>query len=101
MDTGALYIGVGGHVVAVDLATGTEMWRTKLKRTSYVTLQVTEHAIYAGANGELFCLDPATGSIRWKNGLSGLGYGLITFGDNPEVIAADTARKSSQPHARH
>ncbi|HEX5107007.1 MAG TPA: PQQ-binding-like beta-propeller repeat protein [Vicinamibacterales bacterium] len=95
-----IYIGVGGHVVAIDTTTGEELWRTKLKRSSYVTILVRPGAIYGAASGELFCLDPATGTIRWQNRLPGLGTGIIAFGDNgPSVMASAIANDAANAAA--
>ncbi len=63
-----LYIGVGGHVVAVDARSGVELWRTELKGFQYIT---TVHPfgdrLFAGAGGVLFRLDPGSGQILWRN----------------------------------
>jgi outer membrane protein assembly factor BamB len=83
-----LCIGVGSHVVALSATTGNEIWRCKVKRSSFVTLCVRPNAIYAGSGGELFCIDPSTGSIRWRNKLDGLGLGLVSFGDGSTAAAA-------------
>jgi outer membrane protein assembly factor BamB len=90
-----LYIGVGSHVVAIQASTGQELWRTPLKRTSFVTITVRRDAIYAGAAGHLFCLDPSTGHVRWKNSLDGLGLGLIAFGDTVPAAAAAAAQAAA------
>jgi outer membrane protein assembly factor BamB len=83
------FIGLGGHVVAIDLASGTELWRTKLKGSDVVTLCLAGDRVLAGAGGELFCLDSSTGSILWRNRLKGLGTGILAFGANgDEVVAA-------------
>src|ERR1043166_2959579 len=74
-----LYIGVGGYAVAIDRATGDELWRTKLKSSSFVTVYSDSGGLYAGAKGEIFCLDRTTGSILWHNRLVGLGLNVITF----------------------
>ncbi len=84
----ALIIGVGGHAVAIDPATGDELWRTKLKSSSYVTVRHTADRVYAGANGELFCLDRARGNILWHNKLKGLGLGVVAFPDSSDLVAA-------------
>jgi outer membrane protein assembly factor BamB len=91
-----IYIGIGGHVLAIDTTTGKELWRTKLKRSSYVTILVRRDAVYGAASGELFCIDPATGAIRWQNRLPGLGTGIIAFGDTvPAVMAAAIANEAA------
>ena len=79
-----LFIGVGGHVVAIDIATGQELWRTRLKRGTFVTVLRVGPRVVAGANGELFCLDAASGEILWHNRLPGLGWGLIAMGGGPD-----------------
>lgn len=90
-----LYIGIGGHVVAIAALSGEELWRQKLKRSSYVTISVQPDAVYAGASGEIFCLDPTTGTIRWQNRLPGLGMGLVTFADASAAVAASDAEAAA------
>ena len=92
-----LYIGLGGHVVAIDRTTGSEIWRCKLRSSSFVTISVEPDAIYAGANGELFCVDPSTGSIRWHNRLKGLGISVVAFDGSsaPSVAAAIRAAQAA------
>lgn len=96
---GPLYIGLGGHLVAIDRATGAEIWRTKLRSSSFVTISVEPDAVYAGANGELYCVDPATGAIRWHNRLKGLGMSVVAFGGSnvtsPAAAAAAHAAAAS------
>lgn len=74
--------------MAIDRATGAELWRTRLRSSSFVTITVEPDAIYAGANGELYCVDPATGAIRWHNRLKGLGTSVIAFGGSGLVSTA-------------
>ncbi len=74
-----LYVGVGGHVVAVDTSTGGELWRTKVKTASFVTVYRSGDCVFAGAFGQLFCLDAASGTILWCNKLKGLGAGVVAF----------------------
>jgi outer membrane protein assembly factor BamB len=95
---GPLYIGLGGHVVAIDRATGAEIWRCKLRRTSFVTIAVEPDAIYAGAGGELYCVDPATGHIRWHNKLRGFGMSVIAFGGS-DVTTSVAALQAAQAAA--
>jgi len=74
-----IYIGIGGHVVAVDRATGTEIWRARLRTGAVVNLAGDDRSLYASAQGELFCLDPMTGTVLWKNPLRKLGIGLVSL----------------------
>jgi outer membrane protein assembly factor BamB len=95
MNRGTLIIGVGGHAVAVDPSTGTELWRTKLKGSDIVTIHLVDDRVLAGAGGELFCLDEGSGTILWRNKLKGLGFGLVAFdtGDQTAAAARITAQR--------
>ena len=94
-----LYIGIGGHVVALNAMSGEEIWRCKLKRSNFITLSVQPNAIYAGAAGQLFCIDPATGTIRWQNRLDGPGMGLIAFSDSTTTVLFGAAIVAAQAAA--
>ena len=87
-----LFIGIGGYAVAIDPATGSELWRTKLKATPFVTIQAAGSLVFAGAGGELFCLDAASGAILWRNKLKGLGTGLIAFTSGSGAVSAAGAQ---------
>lgn len=92
-----LIVGVGGHVVALNLATGDELWRTRLKGSGFVTVRETEDLVLAGANGELFCLDRASGDLLWHNKLDGLGRGIVAFTDDRSTViaAAEAAARAA------
>lgn len=83
-----LFIGVGGHVVAIRPSDGQEIWRQKVKSVSFMTVFATGDVVFAGAGGEIFCLDGASGQIRWRNRLKGLGNGLVSFAGTSSVEAA-------------
>ena len=85
--TQPLFIGIAGSVLALDRATGQEIWRTKLRSTDFVNVVLEDGALYAAARGEMYCLDPATSEIRWKNPLTGLGWGLVTIASAPDSLA--------------
>jgi len=74
-----LFVGIKGSVVALDRATGTQVWTTRLKGTDFVNVVLSGGDLFAACRGELFCLDQSTGFIRWRNPLKGLGYGLVTI----------------------
>jgi outer membrane protein assembly factor BamB len=97
MSNETLKIGIGGHVVSIDPATGTELWRTRLKGSDFVTVHDAGQYVYGGTSGVLFCLDASTGRMLWKNELKGLGTGLITFvsGDGAAGAAVVTQRRQT------
>lgn len=94
-----LTIGIGGHVATIDPATGTEVWRTKLKGNDFVTVSPAGPHVFAGTSGELFCLDAATGQILWHNKLKGLGTGLVTFAASGSAAAAAALQARRQAAA--
>jgi len=97
--SGHVIIGIGGHAVAIDPGSGTEIWRTKLKGSSFVTVWQAEGRVYAGANGELFCLDESSGSILWRNPLKGLGMGVVAFSGSTEMVIAAVRAAAAQAAA--
>ena len=74
-----IFLGVHGEVVALDRATGQELWRTKLAGGDFVNLLLDQDRIIATTKGKAFCVDPATGQLLWRNDLPGLGLGLVTI----------------------
>lgn len=66
-------------MVALDRATGAELWRTKLKGADFVNVSFLDGQLYATTRGEAYCLDETTGHVRWNNRLRGLGWGLVTI----------------------
>jgi outer membrane protein assembly factor BamB len=74
-----VFVGIKGSVVALDRATGTQIWSTSLKGADLVNVVLCDGELFAAARGEMFCLDPSTGHIRWHNPLKGYGYGLMTI----------------------
>jgi len=81
-----LFAGINGNVVALDRATGEEVWRTALKG-DFVNLALDGGELFAAARGEVYCLDPATGHVRWHNPLKGLGFGMATFATSGNMQA--------------
>jgi len=96
-----IYLGIKGHVVAVDNATGTELWRTKLGGNMNITnVALQGDMVVAFAGGKLFALDPATGTTRWQNSLKGLGWGpCILAPANPQSAVVVSAHKQQQDAA--
>jgi outer membrane protein assembly factor BamB len=93
-----VYLGVGSHVVALDLATGQEIWRCKVKSAQLTAVTLVEERLLVTASGEIWCLDRNTGSILWHNKLKGLGVGLVTVAGadmTPALAAALIAQQQA------
>jgi outer membrane protein assembly factor BamB len=92
-------IGIRGSVVALNRATGRQVWATRLKGSGFVNVFVQDEAVLASCSGEIFCLDPLTGNGMWHNPLKGFGTGLATIatehnpgGGNAPVLAEKRRR---------
>jgi outer membrane protein assembly factor BamB len=82
-----IYIGIKGSVVALNRATGEQVWTTRLKGSDFVNVVLQNGAVLATCSGETFCLDALTGVGMWHNPLKGFGWGLATIA--AEGIAGD------------
>ena len=82
-----VFIGIKGSVLALDRATGQQVWATHLKGSDFVNVVIRDGAVLASCYGEIFCLDPLTGDALWHNPLKGFGLGLATIAteDNPRT----------------
>ena len=100
-----VFIGIRGSVVALDRATGKQVWATHLKGWSFVNVVVQNGAVLASCYGEIFALDPITGDALWHNPLKGFGTGLATIAteDNPRsgnvAVLAERRRRDDQAAA--
>ena len=79
MSSSKVFLGVRGDVLALDRATGEELWHTQLPGGDFVNLVLDQDRIFATTRGKAFCLDAATGQILWRNDLPGLGLGLVSI----------------------
>jgi len=93
-----IFVGIKGTVLALDRATGQEVWRTRLKG-DFVNVAWLDGDLYAATAGELFCLDPASGQVRWHNPLKGMGHGLITIALSGGQQAVVMREKQQQDEA--
>lgn len=96
-DSGKLFLGIRGTVLALDPATGTEIWRTPLKGADFVNVVELGSRLYAATKGVIFALDPATGKVLWSNPLKGLGTSFVTIAGAPQVppMASDRQRQQA------
>lgn len=78
MERGLVYVGLKGHVLALDRRTGEMQWKTKLKGMSFVYVQLDGDLLLATTNGEIFALEPKLGGIVWHNPLKGYGLGTAS-----------------------
>jgi len=74
-----VFVGIRGSVVALNRATGEQLWATRLKGYDFVNVVLDRGAVFATSCGEIFCLDPLTGVVLWHNRLKGFGTGLATI----------------------
>jgi outer membrane protein assembly factor BamB len=99
-----IFVGIKGKVVALDRATGVQVWATHLKGVDLVNVVVQNGMVLAMCYGELFCLDPLTGDAIWHNPLKGYGIGLATIAmeqspANMPLIMAEQRRREQQAAA--
>lgn len=74
-----LFVGIKNAVVALDAATGAEVWRAQLRGSDFVSVLWDGEALFASNRGEVWRLDPHTGEALWHNELKGLGWGLASL----------------------
>jgi outer membrane protein assembly factor BamB len=79
MISSTVFIGIHGSVVALDRATGQELWSTDLKGGQFVSVLLDGSRVLASTKGEVFCLDAATGQILWHNSMPGMGWGIVSM----------------------
>ena len=98
-------IGLKGSVVALNRATGQQVWATHLKGSNFVNVVLQDGAVLASCYGEIFCLDPLTGIVMWHNPLKGLGTGLATIateynpGSGNAPVVAEKRRRDQEAAA--
>lgn len=65
--------GYKGEVIALDLASGHVLWRTKLKKTPFSGGPAVGADLVAvgTSEGEVIAMDPTSGKIRWRVRLNG------------------------------
>lgn len=96
---GTVYIGVRGNVLAINAATGAEIWRTQVPTADFVNVVLSGGRIFATTRGELHALDPASGRVLWSNQLKGLGMGLVTIAGSNQTPAVAAEERRNQAAA--
>jgi hypothetical protein len=86
-----VFIGIKGSVIALNRATGLQVWVTRLKGADFVNVVLQDGAVLASCCGEIFCLDPLTGICMWHNPLKGFGTGLATIATDQSPGASNAS----------
>lgn len=100
-----VFIGIKGSVVALNRATGEQVWSIHLKGSDFVNVVVESGQVFATCSGEVFCLDPLSGTGLWHNPLRGMGTGLATIAtsdgirDNLSAVLAEKHRRDQETAA--
>ena len=100
-----VFVGIKGSVVALNRATGQQVWVTHLKGRDFVNVTIQQGMLLASCSGEIFCLDPPTGKALWHNPLKGFGTGLATIapehsaGSDNAPVLAEKRRRDEQAAA--
>jgi outer membrane protein assembly factor BamB len=103
--TELVFVGIKGSVVALNRATGQQVWATRLKGSDFVNVVLQDGAVLASCHSEIFCLDPLTGNGLWHNPLKGFGTGLATIatehnpGDGNAPVLAEKRRRDEEAAA--
>ena len=92
-----IFVGIKNHVLALDAATGDEMWRAKLKGSDFVSVFWDGQHLVAANAGEAFGIDPQSGAILWHNPMKGLGLGVVSLASSR--VAPTDARPSGATSA--
>lgn len=86
MQREVIIIGCNGFVLALNLSTGEEHWRVKLRsgvlsssRGSDVSVLVDTERVYAGCDGRIYALRISDGSMLWQNELKGIGFNEVAL----------------------
>jgi outer membrane protein assembly factor BamB len=74
-----VFVGIGKSVVALNRATGEQVWAKRLKGYDFVNVVLDGGNLFATSAGEISCLEPLTGNVLWHNPLKGFGTGLATI----------------------
>ena len=86
-----VFVGIGRSVVALNRATGEQVWTARLKGYDFVNVVLDGGRLLATSCGEIFCLDPLSGRIVWQNPLKGHGTGLVTIATDRTPADGSTA----------
>ncbi len=90
-----VYVGIKGHVVALNRITGDIIWKTELKGGSFVQVARDQEFLYATARGELWCINPGDGQVLWQNNLKGMGMDLASITSDAPMLPVSEVGQSA------
>jgi outer membrane protein assembly factor BamB len=93
-----LYVGGGvtahaaalGSVVALDPATGAELWRTSMTGPVLAPISFANGVVFAAGGASVAALDAATGAVLWHGDASAILWGGIAISDG-RIFFGDVA----------
>ncbi|WP_028774526.1 PQQ-binding-like beta-propeller repeat protein [Shewanella waksmanii] len=91
-----LYLGINSHVICINKADGTEVWKTKLKRSTVTNVCYENDRVFAYSGGHLFCLDVSDGTVIWENALKGMGFGTCIIASEHQSNAVINSQVATQ-----
>jgi outer membrane protein assembly factor BamB len=94
-----IFIGIKGSVVALNRATGEQVWATHLKGSDFVNVVFENGKLFATCEGEAFCIDPLSGTGLWQNRLKGFGTGVATIASE-DVVQGTLRAVLAEKHRR-
>jgi outer membrane protein assembly factor BamB len=93
-----VFVGIGKWVVALNRATGEQVWKSTLKSDYFINVVLDGGKLFATSAGEISCLDPFTGEVLWHNPLKGFGTGLATIATEAGAGYGPTAVNAEKQH---
>ncbi len=101
-----LYAGTNKTVIAIDAATGAELWRRKLpKGGGLVNILIKGDMLYVSSDGYVYGLERYMGEIVWRNDMKGLWYSPVMLAmvdatsQNPAAFSAAQMQAQAQAAA--
>jgi hypothetical protein len=77
-ESSLVFLGLGGHVVAFDTTTGTEVWRCRLTYGNLVTIHYDGRILLAGSR-EVWRIDPRHGRGSPAQPAPSARHGAVLF----------------------
>jgi outer membrane protein assembly factor BamB len=94
-----VFVGLNGHVVAMDRRSGEIVWSKVHLEGGYLSLLLDGDLLAVSSHGYVYCLDPLTGDLLWENPLEGKGTGVACIvsvrGQNPSTVSTQASAQAA------